>query len=67
GDAQRAPSPASDHELDDFIRHQLALPGEPLWQLRLATLNAPRRRRAIMNWTTLFATSWRFPASRCGS
>lgn len=22
----------SDHELDDFIRHQLALPGEPLWQ-----------------------------------
>ncbi len=23
---------ASDHELDDFIRHQLALPGEPLWQ-----------------------------------
>lgn len=27
-----APGPASDHELDDFIRHQLALPGEPLWQ-----------------------------------
>jgi DNA-binding NtrC family response regulator len=27
-----APAPASDHELDDFIRHQLALPGEPLWQ-----------------------------------
>ncbi len=27
-----APGPASDDELDDFIRHQLALPGEPLWQ-----------------------------------
>ena len=27
-----APGPASDHERDDFIRHQLALPGEPLWQ-----------------------------------
>lgn len=27
-----APGPASDHELDDFIRHQLALPGEPLWR-----------------------------------
>ncbi|EPR8546240.1 aliphatic sulfonate ABC transporter substrate-binding protein [Klebsiella pneumoniae] len=27
-----APGPASDHKLDDFIRHQLALPGEPLWQ-----------------------------------
>ena len=27
-----APGPASDHELDDCIRHQLALPGEPLWQ-----------------------------------
>jgi DNA-binding NtrC family response regulator len=62
--------PGNIRELENTLHNAVLLSKEeeispPSCAWRRST--TPRRRRAIMNWTTLFATSWRFPASRCGS
>ncbi len=62
--------PGNIRELENTLHNAVLLSKEeeisPA-QLRWRRSTTPRGRRAIMNWTTLFATSWRFPASRCGS
>lgn len=61
--------PGNIRELENTLHNAVLLSKEgdqscPAARRRSTT---PRGRRAIMSWTTLFATSWRFPASRCGS
>ncbi len=62
--------PGNIRELENTLHNAVLLSKEeeisPA-QLRWRRSTTPRGRRAIMSWTTLFATSWRFPASRCGS